>query len=310
MINNNTKILVTGCGGMLGEAAYKHFSQKCLFYPTDIDVSEPWLDYLDVTDYESVREKVIQIKPDYIFHFAALIDMEYSERNPHEAYKINSLGTEQVATICHEFEIPLVYISSASVFDDSQQRYTEYDIPNPVHVYGKSVHAGERFIQELLKKYFIFRTGWMIGGGPKKDKKFVKTLMTYLQNGDTEILVGDDKFGAPTYTYDLMKTIQSVLELNHPGIYNVVCEGGCSKYEVAKHIIALLHLQDKININIGERSDFKQKYFAPRPDSSGLLNLKLKIKNLPIPQSCKACLAEYFQNYPWAEELSQVKAIR
>ena len=284
---------------MLGEAVYEHFKGICKLFPTDIDINEPWLGYLDVTDYARVREKIQQIKPDYIIHLAALIDMEYCERNPVEAYKVNTLGTEQIALLCNEFQIPLVYISTAGVFDDSKERYVEYDTPNPVHVYGKSVYAAERFIQENLKHYFILRSGWLIGGGPKKDKKFVKTVVNAILAGDSEIRVGEGRYSTPTYTPDLARTIQVVLEQGNPGIYHAVCEGGASRADIAKQIVALLHLQDSVQVIKEERAFFKPTYFAPRPASSGLLNMKLKLQNLPVPREWRSCLAEYFQKYPW-----------
>ena len=47
-----------------------------------------------------------------------------------------------------------------------------------------------------------FRAGWMMGGGPKKDKKFINLLMKQLANGVTELNVVNDKLGTPTYTVD------------------------------------------------------------------------------------------------------------
>src|SRR3990167_6526793 len=108
MITSQTRILATGCGGMLGEAIYLHFRDICSFYATDIDVNESWLSYLDVRNMEEFKKMVSKIKPDYIFHLAALTDMEFCERNPSETYRTNAHGTENAALICKEFNIPLV----------------------------------------------------------------------------------------------------------------------------------------------------------------------------------------------------------
>ena len=299
MITPETKVLVTGCGGMLGEAVYEHFKGICKLFPTDIDLNEPWLEYLDVTDYARVKEKIQQIKPDYILHLAALTDMEYCERNPTEGYKVNALGTENVALLCHEFHIPMVYISTAGVFDGKQEKYTDYDLPNPLSVYGKSKYAGEKFVKEYLSQHFIFRPGWMVGGGPKKDKKFINKMIKQIQDGKKELFVVDDKFGTPTYTYDFAKVIHAALDLNHPGLYHAVCTGSGSRYDVAQQILECKNLQNSITLHKVDSSHFLRDYFAPRPASENLLNIKLQLKGIHIARDWRVCLKEYLEKYDW-----------
>lgn len=43
IIRKNSVLLITGCGGMLGEAIYHRFRGKCTIYAADIDINEPWL---------------------------------------------------------------------------------------------------------------------------------------------------------------------------------------------------------------------------------------------------------------------------
>ena len=47
-------------------------------------------------------------------------------------------------------------------------------------VYARSKHKAEIFVKENAKRYLICRAGWMMGGGPKKDKKFVKKILDQL----------------------------------------------------------------------------------------------------------------------------------
>jgi len=85
MINKNSRVLVTGCGGMLGEAIYEVFSKVCKVRATDIDNNSPWLSYLDVRDYQAIKNRVEEFKPDYIFHLASFVDLEYCEKNKEES---------------------------------------------------------------------------------------------------------------------------------------------------------------------------------------------------------------------------------
>ena len=299
MITSQTRILATGCGGMLGEAIYLHFRDICSFHATDIDLNDSWLSYLDVRDINEVRKKVLEIKPDYIFHLAALTDMEFCERNPLEAYKTNAHGTENAALICKEFNIPLVYITTAGTFDGKQKDYIDYEIPNPLSIYGKSKYAGEVIVKQFLKDFFIFRPSWMVGGGPKKDKKFVNKIIKQIKNGVAEIFVVDDKFGTPTYTYDFAKIINKVIDLNIHGVFNCACEGEASRYEVAEEILKIKKLQNKVELNRVSSSYFQNEYFAMRPQSEILINLRLKFLGISIPRDWRVCLEEYMNKYDW-----------
>ena len=73
------RVLIFGCGGMLGEAVYKRFSKDCEVMATDIDVNEPWLQYLDVRDLSAISKVTDKFKPDLIVNLAALTDLEYCE---------------------------------------------------------------------------------------------------------------------------------------------------------------------------------------------------------------------------------------
>ena len=147
------RILITGCGGMLGSSVYPHLSKNYIVKATDIDLDESWLNYLDVRDLENARKIAEEFKPDIILHLAALTNLEYCESNPTEAHKTNFIGTKNIAQICKDLNIPMVYISTAGVFDGtSSEPYTEFHKPNPINVYGKSKYEGEKIVETLLNK--------------------------------------------------------------------------------------------------------------------------------------------------------------
>ncbi len=189
-------MLITGCGGMLGEGVYKQFKDRCQVYATDIDLNEPWLERLDVASKKEADAFLSRIKPDYIIHLAALTDMEYCELNPKHAYAVNSEGVENFATYARKHDIPFIYISTAGIFDGEKDEYFEHDVPNPASIYGKSKYAGE-LIARLVNKSIVLRAGWMMGGGPRKDKKFINKIIKQIRTGTKEIAVVDDKLGTP-----------------------------------------------------------------------------------------------------------------
>ena len=302
MITKDSRILVTGCGGMLGEAVYPVFSKICTVKATDIDLNTEWLSYLDVRDYQAIEKEIVNFKPSIIFHLAALTDLEYCEKNPYEAYKTNAIGTENVTILCKKYNILEVYISTAGIFDGKQDIYNDYDPPNPISCYGKSKYAGEMFVKFHSEKYFIFRPGWMVGGGPEKDKKFVKKIIDQINSGKKELFVVRDKLGVPTYTYDFAKNMLEVINSDYYGLYNMVCEGMCSRYDVAEEILKVLNLEEKIKLTEVNSDFFEKQYFAPRPYSEKLLTLKLKLRGLCKMRGWKTCLKEYLSKYKWLKK--------
>lgn len=299
MISNNSRILVTGCGGMLGEAIHELFSEMCHVRATDIDVNASWLSYLDVRDAGAIRNGVEEFRPDYIFHLAALTDLEYCEKNKQETYRTIVCGTENVAFLCKESNILMVHISTAGVFDGAQVSYDDYDIPKPLNCYGRAKYEAENIVRSYLDKYFIFRPGWMMGGGPGRDKKFVKKMIDQINSGKRELFVVKDKLGTPTYTYDFAKNMLEVINSELYGLYNMVCTGDGSRYDVAEEILKCLNLKDKIKLIEVSSDFFKTEYFAQRPCSEKLITLRLNQNGLNRMRHWKTCLKEYLSKYNW-----------
>jgi len=285
-------IFIAGCGGMLGKAFYEEFKVDYNLYCTDINVNEQWLSYQDFRDFNSYRECVKKVNPDILIHLGAHTDLEYCELNSEDAYKTNTLAVENATYIANELSIPLVYISTAGIFDGSKDFFDDWDTPNPMGVYARTKYLGERFVIENSKKYFIFRAGWMMGGH-EKDKKFVYKIINQLKNGATELNIVDDKDGTPTYTVDFAKNARLIIENELFGLYNLVCEGLTSRYNVTKGILKILGKNNDIIINKVSSSFFEKDYFADRPSSERLINKKLNLRGLNIMRNWEDALQDY-----------------
>lgn len=295
-LTKNTKVFITGCGGMLGEAVFDLLKNQVKILATDKDVNDSFLSYCDIRDSRHLSKMIKEFNPDIIFHLAALTDLEYCERHRLEAYEVNAKATEYIASICRDLKIPMVYISTAGIFDGKKEFYIDDDGPNPINVYGKTKYEGERAVQRICPKHFIFRAGWMMGGGPKKDKKFVNKIMKQINAGSKVLNVVDDKLGTPTYTFDFVKNILTVVGRDLYGLYNLVCRGSGSRFDVAKEIVKNLKKSD-IKINKVKSDFFKKEYFAKRPRSEKLVPFKLKKMKLYTMRDWKICLKEYLPTF-------------
>lgn len=291
------KIYIAGCGGMLGEAFYNLFSKENTLKCTDIDLNEEWLDFLDFREFEKYRRDVIDFAPDYLFHLGAYTDLEFCELHSDDTYMTNTLAVENAVYIANQLEIPILYISTAGIFDGKKDLYDDWDIPNPLGHYARSKYAGELFVKENAKRYLICRAGWMMGGGPKKDKKFIQKIMKQIKDGRKELFIVDDKFGTPTYTKDFAINVDLLLKKEFWGLYNLVCQGVTSRLEVAQEMLNILGLSDSIKINQVPSDYFKKEYFAQRPLSERLIPKKLELRGLYKMRHWKVALQEYLNTY-------------
>lgn len=266
------RCLVTGANGMLGSALCPLLSKKGYeVIGTDVNITHNGQVFLDIKNFADVEKLSVLYKPEMVFHLAAATDVDKCQLDPDFAFSVNAAGTKNIALICKKLDVPMVYISTGSVFDGKKaEAYIESDQPNPLNVYAKTKYEGEKIVQELLSKYFIVRAGWMIGGG-KKDIKFVaKIVKLVLTNKKIQAVV--DKKGSPTFTHDLSKGIIELVNTKNYGLYHMANQGSCSRFEIAKKIIEFMG-KDDVAVNPVSSDCFPLP--APRPDSEALENRRL-----------------------------------
>ena len=293
----NRKIFIAGCGGMLGEAFYKVFSEKNTIKCTDIDVNSEWLEYLDFRDYKQYKTCVEDFKADWLFHLGAFTDLEYCENHPAETYDTNTLSVEHAVNISNDLEIPMLYISTAGIFDGKKAVYDERDEPNPLGHYGKSKYLGERYVIENSKRHLICRAGWMMGGGPGKDKKFINKIIKQINSGAKVLNIVDDKLGTPTYTHDFARNVELLIQKDQYGLFNMVCGGLTSRYEVAKTLLKYYAPEKSIKIRKVSSNYFEKEYFAERPPNERLINKRLDDLGLNMMRNWEPALKEYLEQY-------------
>ncbi len=291
------RIYIAGGGGMLGEAFYQVFKSEFELRITDIDINEDWIHFLDFRDFDSYRNDILSFKPDYLFHLGAHTSLEYCEEHEEDCFRTNTASVKYAVEISNQLNIPLLFISTAGIFDGRKNIYDEKDTPNPLSNYAQSKYNAEKYIRENKLEHLICRAGWMMGGGQKKDKKFVGKILKQIKDGKQILNIVNDKFGTPTYTHDFACNVKLILEKRKWGLYNLVCEGETSRLEVAKEIICLLNMEHKIIVKEVGSDFFQKEYFAPRPFSERLINAKLNKLGLNTMRNWKTCLKEYLERY-------------
>jgi dTDP-4-dehydrorhamnose reductase len=291
------KILVTGAAGMLGSAVcptLEGLGHRVL--ATDIRLLSPSIQELDVRDLDRVRGFCDRERPDAVVHLAAETSLEICEQDVAGAYRTNTIGTRHVAWVSRDLDVPLVYVSTIGVFDGTKEApYDENDVPNPINVYGRTKWAGEVLVEAMLRRYFIVRAGWMIGGG-EREKKFVALIIQQIRHGARQLQVVTDKLGTPTYSVDFAKGLGWLIPSAHYGTYNLSSGATVSRFDVARHILHVLGRTDIELVPIDSGSKYiRERFPTARPRSEAMRSVKTGALGLNCMRPWDEALEEYLR---------------
>lgn len=221
------KVFVTGAKGQLGHDVMNELARR------GIEGIGADVDEMDITDPEACRRVIAEARPGAVIHCAAYTAVDEAERHPKLCMKVNAEGTGNIAKVCRELDIKMMYISTDYVFDGQGTRPWEPDdARDPLNVYGQAKYEGELAIEELLEKYFIVRIAWVFG---VNGRNFIKTMLR-LGKERGAVSVVDDQIGSPTYTFDLARLLVDMIQTEQYGRYHATNEGLCSWYEFAAEI--------------------------------------------------------------------------
>lgn len=257
------RVLVTGVKGQLGYDVVNELERRGL-ESVGVDIEE-----MDITDAASVDEVITNAKVDAVIHCAAYTAVDAAEENETVCRKVNVDGTQNIANICKELGLKMMYISTDYVFDGEGIRPWEPDDSrSPVNVYGQTKYEGELAVQNTLDEYFIVRIAWVFG---VNGKNFIKTMLNLAKTHD-HLTVVNDQYGSPTYTYDLAKLLVDMIVTEKYGIYHATNEGICTWYEFACEIFR----QAGITVDVQPVTSDAFPVKAQRPSNSRMSKDKLE----------------------------------
>lgn len=293
------KILITGSNGQLGNELQKIVStgkaeigevsneiKNAQVFAMDVDT-------LDITDLQSVKKVLTEIKPDVVINCAAATNVDGCEANQDLAFKINSLGPRNLAMIAEKIGAKIVQVSTDYVFSGvGEIPLKEFELVAPVSTYGKTKLLGEEFVRDFSSKYYIVRTSWLYG---YVGHNFVYTMMNLGKNRDI-LSVVDDQLGNPTHANDLAYHILKLIETEEYGIYHCTGKGQCSWYDFASEIMKLSG--SNCTVNPCTSAEYKDMYpnSADRPMDSSLDNMMLRCTVGDEMRNWKEALKTFIKN--------------
>ena len=276
------KVLVTGVRGQLGYDVVRELKKRQI-EAVGVDVEE-----MDITDPAQTETVIREAAPDAVIHCAAYTAVDAAEDNEELCREVNARGTENVARICGEMNIKMMYISTDYVFDGKGTRPWEPDDPrDPLNVYGQTKYEGELAVEKYVKKFFTVRIAWVFG---VNGKNFIKTMLNLGKTHD-KLTVVNDQTGSPTYTYDLSRLLVDMIETDKYGRYHATNEGLCTWYEFAVEIFR----QAGISVNVVPVTSEEFQAKAKRPHNSRLNKDKLDEMGFKRLPSWQDALSRYLK---------------
>lgn len=272
------RILITGALGQLGrellevfEADGTHEIIATDAVATEADPASP----LDITDRDAVLAAITSTEPDQVVHPAAMTAVDRCEDEVDLAYRINAVGTRNVAEAARRVGARVLYVSTDYVFDGTKASpYLEWDQTNPQSVYGASKLAGER---ELDPGSTIVRTSWVCG---RYGQNMVKTILRVAES-NPELAFVDDQRGHPTFASDLASMIHRLVSDRRPGLFHVTNQGAVSWYEFARAVLEAAG-EDPERVRPISTADLDPPRPAPRPANSVLDNAALRLSGVDL----------------------------
>jgi dTDP-4-dehydrorhamnose reductase len=231
---SNTRILLTGAGGLLGTAF-----QQALACQVVIPLSR---DRLSPDNPDSLEKAINLAAPDIVINCAAHTDVEAAERDPTVNFQINGRLPGLLGEICGKMGIFLVHFSSTGCYGNWKlEPYIEEDILRPTTAHHRAKLAGEEAVRESGASHLVLRTGWLYGGLPSQPKNFVWNRLVEAMS-KVELVTNGTQRGCPTFAGDLVKQTLVLLKSGQIGIFNATSQGSASRYEYIACIIRAAHL--------------------------------------------------------------------
>ena len=273
------RIVITGHKGQLGTALREVLAGEELL---GLDLPED-----DITDPAATVERVAEFRPDVVIHGAAMTHVDGCEQKPELAYRVNALGTQNLAVACVRVGAAMVMVSTNDVFDGRLGRpYHEWDTPTPQSVYARSKAAGEFYVRSLLNCFYIARTSWLYAQG---GSNFVTKIVAAADKHGA-LRVVTDEVSAPTFAPDLARAIAQLIQTQHYGVYHLSNSGICSRYDWACKI---LDLSGRGGVPVEPITTDEWQRAAPPPLYAPLANLAGAALGITL-RSWEEALEAYF----------------
>lgn len=275
-------IAITGGNGQLGNALCREFGKSAI----SLSHSEA-----DITNMDSLRQLVFRCNPGIVINCAAYTAVDRAEQDAKQCYACNAEGVKNLASLCNEFDIRFVQLSTDYVFGGDTMRRTPYlesDSADPLSIYGYSKLQGEKYAQSTAD-HLIVRTCGLYGSIDCHN--FVNAIVG-LTRTRRQLRVVSDQRCTPSLVEDVAKGVKFLVNTGAQGVFHVVNEGSTIWSDFAREIIEFL----RVDVEVSEVTSSEYGAPAMRPAYSVLDTQKYNSEGGPRLRNCCEALRWYLSS--------------
>ena len=265
-------VLITGAVSLLGKyrirELYKSYTLVITAHHISFDIEfrnlVSYIEQTDITKKSEVERIISKYQPRYMVHLASLSNIDYCEKHPHEAYRVNLESVQNIVEMIKNIPVHFIFTSSSMVFSGDNAPYTEADIPHPINVYGKTKSAAEKIIQNLLPdKSTIIRSNTLFGWQPKRARS--NDMNYYLNeiNNGRPLNLTNRRFFNPLSADTAARIIRRIIDNNSKGIFHIGGNYRITRFEFVKKLIEAFDLKPLTSVHAVPNSFFPA--FESRP---------------------------------------------
>ena len=204
-MNKKQNILITGGAGYIGS----HVAHLLLDNDYNVTIIDNLItgnrqlipkkaDFFDcdISDQKEVSKIINQKKFELVMHFAGLIRVDESVKEPDKYYEFNYEKAKVFLNTCIKNDLKkIIFSSTASVYGNTKEyNVSENDPLDPLNPYAKSKLKLENFLIEISKKedikYVILRYFNVAGADKKMRTGLISKYSTHLIKVASEVAVG------------------------------------------------------------------------------------------------------------------------
>ncbi len=267
-------ILITGGSGLLAlnwaATMREKFNVTLGLHDRKVNLKDTKSILLDLDSKEALTKVFDELQPQLVIHAAGLTSVEACEANPVLAKYINVDLSQNLAIVCANLNISLVYISTDHLFSGNESLIDE-DFPvSPINVYAKTKVEAEAYVQNALPQALIIRTNFYAWGTSYRHS-FSDMVINNLRAGK-KISLFKDIYYTPLLVESLVDAVHELVKKKAKGIFNVVGDDRISKYDFGLKLAREFSLDNSL---IDEGKIIDKPSLVNRPHDMSLSNEKV-----------------------------------
>jgi dTDP-4-dehydrorhamnose reductase len=195
---------------------------------------------IDLSNYNEIKNLISIINPDVIYHFAAMADHNYGEKNKRLCKKNNSKITKNIIKSINK-DSKLIFLSSDKVYSSNPKISPENINLKPLGYLAKEKIICEKIIKKKIKKHFILRLPIVHKMGEYFKFSTIDNFL-YLLKKKQNIRVFNNVKRSFIKISELNVFLEKLIDSKNYGIYNV----GSKKLSYSQRV-KMLSTELKIN---------------------------------------------------------------